>query len=138
MYYSLYTVQCQPYELFHIYVVYNTSTKYNENSHQRWKAVLERDTCQRGNFVSGVEKFFFLGPERQKRKFAANIWAMLHGKMVGKSGIYLTVIPRTRIVYELIADEVRSTESAMLIYDESEWNNCIIIYTSTGGNLTQY
>ena len=37
--------------------------------------------------VSGVEKYFFLGPERQIRKFSANIYAMLPGKMVGKSGI---------------------------------------------------
>ena len=33
--------------------------------------------------------------------------------------VYLTVILRTRVVYEMIA-----------IYDESEWNNCFIIYTA--------
>ena len=36
--------------------------------------------------------------------------------------VYLTIIPRARVVHELIANEARS--------DKSEWNNCFIIYKS--------
>jgi hypothetical protein len=41
---------------------------------------------------------------------------------------YLTVILRTRVEYELIAD-VYAPHRLSLIFDESEWNNCFIIYT---------
>ena len=44
----------------------------------------------------------------------------------------LTIIPRNRVVHELIADEARSAELAIVLYDEIEWNNCFIIFTTNG------
>ncbi len=38
---------------------------------------------------------------------------MLYRRPLQKNKVYLTVILRTRVVYELIADEVRSTELAI-------------------------
>ena len=53
-------------------------------------------------------------------KFIASNYVIKEHSSQNTSEIYLTVILRTRVVYELIADEVRSTETA-IAHIRREW-----------------
>ena len=52
---------------------------------------------------------------RLKEKTLQDLWRVhaIHAELTDISSEYLTVILRTRVEYELIADEARSAESAI-------------------------